>query len=401
MGRDTKYYSKGKLKDGCSVYDLYPEMVKYFKNIEDSKVLSHTTLQKVNLICVECGCEKQMRVNNFINRGFKCDKCSDKISIPEKFCIYLFKELGLEFNTQKIMSWSCGKRYDFYFNMNNEYYCCETHGMQHYKYTGRGRTLQDEQKNDLLKYNLAIENGIKLENYIVIDCRYSEFEWLKENCIKQLGNIFDLSNVDWLRVWEKCQSSLVPQIWDAWNNRSENNSTVTIGKMFGLNKSIVRKYLNIGVELNKCKYSPDEEMKKVYSRKTKHSIKSVKICQYNIDGSFINLFNSVSSANKNTSISKQCISDCVNEKRFTAGGFIWKRYVDNLNDIQPYIKKSNLSKTVIQYDFNYVLISEFESAHEAMRNTGINFSDICAVCRGRKNSAGGFKWKYKETDIYE
>ena len=38
----------------------------------------------------------------------------------------------------------------------------------------------------------------------------------------------------------------------------------------------------------------------------------------------------------------------------------------------------------------------YESAHEAERQTGIGFSQICAVCRGYRNrkTAGGYHWKF-------
>lgn len=38
---------------------------------------------------------------------------------------------------------------------------------------------------------------------------------------------------------------------------------------------------------------------------------------------------------------------------------------------------------------------EFESAKEAFRQTGINHTKICAVCRGERKRAGGYAWKYK------
>lgn len=42
------------------------------------------------------------------------------------------------------------------------------------------------------------------------------------------------------------------------------------------------------------------------------------------------------------------------------------------------------------------VIATFESLHEAERQTGIYSSNICGVCLGKKKSAGGYFWKYKE-----
>ena len=57
-------------------------------------------------------------------------------------------------------------------------------------------------------------------------------------------------------------------------------------------------------------------------------------------------------------------------------------------------KYNNNSKTVIQIK-NDVLICEFDSVREAERQTNISSADICKCCKNRRNTAGGFCWKYK------
>lgn len=52
------------------------------------------------------------------------------------------------------------------------------------------------------------------------------------------------------------------------------------------------------------------------------------------------------------------------------------------------------SKPVIGIDRITGLIVEFASVQEAKRETGINSSNICACCKGKMNSAGGFYWMY-------
>ncbi len=51
------------------------------------------------------------------------------------------------------------------------------------------------------------------------------------------------------------------------------------------------------------------------------------------------------------------------------------------------------SKRVLQFSLDGKLISEYESVSEAMRKTGV--CKISNVCRGERNQAGGFIWKYK------
>lgn len=41
-----------------------------------------------------------------------------------------------------------------------------------------------------------------------------------------------------------------------------------------------------------------------------------------------------------------------------------------------------------------VVIARFDSTMDAFRNTGVNSSTISACCRGKRKTAGGFRWRY-------
>lgn len=53
------------------------------------------------------------------------------------------------------------------------------------------------------------------------------------------------------------------------------------------------------------------------------------------------------------------------------------------------------SKIVLQIK-DGTIVGKFFGACEAQRKTKINNSGICMVCRGKRQSAGGYQWKYKE-----
>ena len=57
-------------------------------------------------------------------------------------------------------------------------------------------------------------------------------------------------------------------------------------------------------------------------------------------------------------------------------------------------------KIVQQYTLDGVFIKEYPSAKEASKQTGVEYSDICACCRENttKKLAGNFQWKYKNSD---
>ena len=55
-----------------------------------------------------------------------------------------------------------------------------------------------------------------------------------------------------------------------------------------------------------------------------------------------------------------------------------------------------LSKTVLQFDLQDILIKEYPSTRQAERETGFAQGNIVKCCKGKYKTAYGFKWKYKE-----
>jgi len=68
-----------------------------------------------------------------------------------------------------------------------------------------------------------------------------------------------------------------------------------------------------------------------------------------------------------------------------------KHYADRKKGI---CNKSN--KSVVQFSLNGIFICEFHSLMEAERVTNIFNTDIGRCCLGKRKTAGGFIWKYKE-----
>ena len=60
------------------------------------------------------------------------------------------------------------------------------------------------------------------------------------------------------------------------------------------------------------------------------------------------------------------------------------------------IHRKQLSKAVIQLSTSGEYIAEYESAREASRKTNVNRGNIASVLSGKRTSAGGYRWKYKE-----
>lgn len=55
-----------------------------------------------------------------------------------------------------------------------------------------------------------------------------------------------------------------------------------------------------------------------------------------------------------------------------------------------------LSKVVLQFTLDNILVKEYPSAHQVERETGFCNQHILDCCKGKQKTAYGYKWKYKE-----
>ena len=98
-------------------------------------------------------------------------------------------------------------------------------------------------------------------------------------------------------------------------------------------------------------------------------------------------------AQRKTGISQKNIFNAVAHKGYSAGGYQWK-YIDDdytITDISNKTKRWKQAVVQILEDKE----TEYESAAEASRQTGISSVCIRRVCKGENLTAGGYKWKYK------
>lgn len=267
-------HGKTIIKEINSTWKTNPELTNFFVNTEDSYKYSIGSNQKVLMKCNNCEQIKTMKICDLYTRGFSCPQCGDGISYPEKLMFNLLQQLQINFTYQYNKTnnkWCNIYRYDFYFKYNNEEYIIETHGEQHYKecfkFKNSKQTLEEIQQNDSNKLILAI-NNIKEKNYIIIDCRYSDLDFIKNNILhSQLGQIFDLENIDCIKIGQEAQKSLVKKVCDYWHLyneiNNENLSTIDLGKVFKISNVTIGKYLKQGTKLGWCIYNAkNEQIKK-------------------------------------------------------------------------------------------------------------------------------------------
>lgn len=221
---------------------------------EDAKKYLKSSRSKIEVKCPDCGKYKSISIGQIYRLKTISCNCGDGISYPEKFLGSVLRQLKIEFVeqlTNTYFDW-CGKyKYDFYIPKYNA--IIEVHGAQHYEESGLTRTLKEEQKNDKIKEELAKAN--KIDWYIIIDCRKSELNWIKQQIMSsELQYLFDLSKIDWEECGRYALSNLVKMVCDYWEKNPHSTSR-EMGQLFSKSVSCIRAYLRKGVEIGWCSKS--------------------------------------------------------------------------------------------------------------------------------------------------
>lgn len=312
-----------------TIWDTDRWMVDLGLSEEDAKKYSYGSTKKKVIVCPDCRYKKTMRINSIYEcKSIKCN-CSGKMSYSEKFMINMLRKLNINYIfqlTKTKFKWCEDKKYDFYLPDYN--IIIETHGIQHYKHTGFGRTLEEEQLNDKYKYELAIVNGIS--EYIIIDCRFSNMEWIKNSILNsKLNELFDLSDIDWTECERFALSNIIKEISSHWDNRPKGMTTKEFYKIYGngLCRKTVTDYLKKGNEYGWCNYNPREEWRKRSSKVGKSLRKKVEMFK---DGESLGVFESthklaeISEELFGVKLTQGKISDVCRGKRKTHKKFTFK-----------------------------------------------------------------------------
>lgn len=82
-------YCKGKrVNETNSIYSLRPDLVKFFKNKDDSKNRTCGSDKKIIVRCPLCEFEKLMSPSDLTKRGFSCNKCNPDFGITRTNEVY-------------------------------------------------------------------------------------------------------------------------------------------------------------------------------------------------------------------------------------------------------------------------------------------------------------------------
>lgn len=245
-----------------------PWMAKYFENPEDATKYCKTTKQKIDFVCPDCGRHHTKAIGTvYTCHNLSCP-CQDGWSYPNKFMHSVLEQIGVNFETEKSFDWSKGRIYDDYIEHNGLKIITEQHGKQHYEreINKNGRTIKEEQENDKIKHDLAIQNNI--DYYFVIDCRESTKEYIKNSILNSgLFSILNINpnDIDFNKCDEFATSNMTKQICEYKNSHSD-MTTKEIAKLFHISYKTANDWVKKGAKLGWCTYEKFDDLKLRYQR---------------------------------------------------------------------------------------------------------------------------------------
>lgn len=320
------------IKNINNLTHIYPETEKYLVNKKDGDTHTPRSNMKILCKCPICNNKKVYNINNLIGRGFSCNVCGDGISYPEKIMSNILYQLNIDYSHQFLIK-DKNKRYlyDFYFELNNSKYIIEVNGIQHYEennFSFGNHSLITEKQNDKNKKDCAIIYGIEESNYIVIDARKSNINYIRNNVLNsKLNEILNLKNIDWQLCDLYASKNMLLEICKYWKDNHSNISMKNLEEKYKLSKSTIFNYLKKGTELKLCEYNGDLEKSKNFERHKQINThgKQVEIFKNGISfGKFINCADLARKSEKlfniklnKSNISAVCIGNQKTHKGFT------------------------------------------------------------------------------------
>jgi hypothetical protein len=117
---------------------------------------------------------------------------------------------------------------------------------------------------------------------------------------------------------------------------------------------------------------------------------SIKVHQYNIDGTYIRQYNNVSEAAYFNGTTHTKILNALKRKSKYCNGFLWSTEFEL--SLPPYI---GIRKKVYQYDFGDNFIKEWDSVHEAAEYFNVVPNSIRQAIR-KNTGCCGYLWSYNK-----
>jgi hypothetical protein len=118
------------------------------------------------------------------------------------------------------------------------------------------------------------------------------------------------------------------------------------------------------------------------------------VVQLTLSGMFVAEYSSLVEAERHTGVKYGGIKKCCDGKYKSAGNFVW-RYKHKYNPKENILCKPKI-RPLVQLDMDSNFIAEYSQVKLASQMTNTNQTHISSCCTGKRKSAGGFRWMYKD-----
>lgn len=122
----------------------------------------------------------------------------------------------------------------------------------------------------------------------------------------------------------------------------------------------------------------------------------IPVFMYNMNGAYVDMYESIADANRDLMISNGKISDCCRGNRKSAGGYMWS--YNKEEKLGKYIRGTN-SRPVYKYSLTGEFIKKYNTVVDVVNELNINKGGhISSCCNGNRETAYGYQWRYEMYD---
>lgn len=126
--------------------------------------------------------------------------------------------------------------------------------------------------------------------------------------------------------------------------------------------------------------------------------KKISVDKYSINGELIKTYYCISDIQfeYTEKINTSHISECCMGKLYTAYGYVWRYHGESFNKYN--VKADKRFKKCQLFSLDEKLLGTYDSIKEACESVNLDYkkcnSHIVSCCKGNRNTAYGYKWKY-------
>lgn len=135
----------------------------------------------------------------------------------------------------------------------------------------------------------------------------------------------------------------------------------------------------------------------IHAYETGLNTRVTSVCKYELSGKFIERYPSLITATREMKISRTSIQRSL-ATGTTVGGFQWKVYDNNLQDIPP-VEDTRLKNCIIQYTREGEFVREYHNASEASKVLGVSSVSIIQSVNAQGRTSVNFQWRGKYSDV--